>query len=71
MKFRVPAWYDPLMDVIAMIVFPSRKYLNLTLAFYAVMIAVGMVWWSGNWLWAPGVLLCGAFAYIMDRMMYE
>jgi hypothetical protein len=28
MRFRIPAWYDSLMDVVAMILFPSRKYVH-------------------------------------------
>lgn len=67
MRFRVPAWYDGLMDTIAIIIFPSRKYLHLTLLFYFALMAAALVWWSGNWLWAPAVLSCAALAWILDR----
>lgn len=69
MQFRVPVIYDRVMDGIAMILFPSRRYLNLTLACYLIGIAVGLVWFTGNWLWAPGVLLCAVFAWMMQKWM--
>lgn len=69
MRFRVPVIYDRAMDAIAMVLFPSRRYVTLTLALYFVLLAVGAVWLTGNWLWLIAVALCAAMAWIIDRWM--
>jgi len=56
MKIPIPVWYDTIMDVIATIVFPSRKYVTLTLIFYTAALAIGLSWYFDNWIWAPAVI---------------
>jgi hypothetical protein len=56
-----------LLDWLALILFPSRKHINLTLGVYTVIIAVGMAWYFANWLWAPAVVL----SMIMAWMLFE
>jgi hypothetical protein len=60
-------YVNRLLDWVALILFPSRKYLNLTLGAYTVIFAVGMAWYFANWLWAPAVVL----SMIMSWMLFE
>jgi hypothetical protein len=76
MKFRVPAFYDKVMDGIARALFPPPVRIvgpitavDLTLAIYFVLAAAGAIWWSGNWMWGLAVLLCAALAWMIDRWM--
>ena len=56
MKIPIPAFYDQIMDVLAAIVFPSRKYVTLTLIFYTALLAIGFSWYFDDWVWAPAVI---------------
>ena len=69
MQFRVPAIYDKVMDRIALVLFPSRRYAQVMLVAYVLLIAAGLVWYTSNWLWAPATLLCVALAWMVDRWL--
>jgi hypothetical protein len=54
-----------LLDLLALILFPSRKHINLILGVYTVIIAVGLAWYFANWLWIPATILCMALAWML------
>lgn len=53
------------MDLIAMVIFPSRKYATATLVFYTFVLIVGLTWYTSNWLAIPAVILCMVFAWML------
>lgn len=67
MAAKVWQLYDRVMDGIAVLVFPSQKYIHATLALYVLILAIGLVWYTSNWLWIPAVVL----SMIMAWMIFE
>lgn len=69
MKIPIPPIYDRIMDRIALILFPSRKYVTPTLWFYTVVMAVGLSWYFGSWLWGLAVIASMLLVWIMLEWM--
>jgi hypothetical protein len=65
MKFRLPSLVDWLLDGMACLLFPSKKYLNHTLVIYTVLATVVVVWYTSNWLWVPAMALSMVFAWML------
>jgi len=57
--------YNQVLDVLAYILFPSAKYMYLTLIFYTVAMGIGLSLFTGVWLWLPAVVLCMVFAWML------
>jgi hypothetical protein len=55
------------MDALAVVFFPSRKYLNSTLAVYTVAMAGGLSWYFQSWWWAVAVLASMLLAWIITE----
>jgi len=69
MKIPIPWWCVRAMDAIVVAVFPSRKYIDCTLALYFLAFAVATAWWTQSWRSGGAVILCAASAYLMDKML--
>jgi len=67
MKIPIPASFDRVMDFIAMIVFPSRRWITVTLIAYTLIIGIGLSLWLGSWLWFPGTVLCMLLAWMINE----
>jgi hypothetical protein len=64
MKIPIPKFYDQAMDMLAAILFPSRKYTYAILTVYIVLLAGGLAWYFDNWLWVPAVGMTMILAWI-------
>jgi hypothetical protein len=69
MRIPIPRAYDYAMDFIALVLFPSCKYATAFLLVYTTLLAIGLVWYLDNWLWAPAVVGSMALAYIMTEWL--
>jgi hypothetical protein len=69
MKIPIPKFYDRVMDVIAIVLFPSQKYVYATLAGYTMLLAGGLAWYFDSWLWVPAVGLSMIMAWLMLEML--
>ena len=69
MKIPIPAFTERVLDVLAMLLFPSRKYVTATLGLYAVLIGGGLALYSDNWLWLPATALCLALGWLIMEML--
>jgi len=77
MRIPIPAWYDKAMDAIATWLLPPPKPIGLrlfgndivwtdvALVAYPTAAALGLWWWSGNWLWLPAVAGTMALALVI------
>jgi hypothetical protein len=69
MKIPIPKFYDQAMDVLAAILFPSRKYVWVTLVCYAILLAGGLAWYFDSWLWVPAVGISMLLAWYALEML--
>jgi len=67
LRERLAPFYTGAADIAALVLFPFPKRTNETLVFYTVALALGLWWWTENWLWIPGVIFCMAMAWMIDR----
>jgi hypothetical protein len=66
MKIPIPKFYDQVVDALAAILFPSRKYTYAILAAYTVLLAGGLAWYFDDWLWLPAVGMSMALAWYLQ-----
>ena len=71
MRIPIPRWVDGALDLIALILFPSRNpiAINVALAIYTLMIGIGLSLTFGNWLWLPGTIVCMVLAWMISEWM--
>jgi hypothetical protein len=69
MKLPIPKFYDQAMDALAAILFPSRKYVWVTLLAYTILLAGAFVWYFDNWLWVVAVGASMAMAWLALELL--
>lgn len=78
MRFKIPVWYDRMMDRLAFVILPPPvpiygriTALDLTLAIYTVILGAVLTWWFDSWWWFLATIVSMIFAAILDRFVFS
>jgi len=66
----IPRWVDGMLNVMSIILFPSRNHTTATIIIYTLVIGIGLWIWLGSWLWLPATVLSMIMAWMLTEWFF-